>query len=117
MSSCSESEPYALQVLDDSMEPEFPDRCVVVIDPFPECQDGAFVFAEYEGVRWFRQYQKRGEQHFLVPLNPIYPEFEMTGPFTVYGLIVQRNVRRKIKHYPMGLLPEDAENEISARSV
>ena len=31
--SCSENEPYALQVIDDSMEPEFAKGCVIVIDP------------------------------------------------------------------------------------
>ena len=32
-SECGSSEPYALQVTDDSMEDEFPKNCVVIIDP------------------------------------------------------------------------------------
>ena len=30
---CSALEPYALRVLGDSMEPEFADGCVIIIDP------------------------------------------------------------------------------------
>ena len=30
LSSCSSSEPFALQVIGDSMEPEFPDGCIVL---------------------------------------------------------------------------------------
>jgi len=31
--SCSEAEPFALQVHGDSMEPEFTHGCVIVVDP------------------------------------------------------------------------------------
>jgi SOS-response transcriptional repressor LexA len=105
MTGCVSSEPYALQVTDNSMEPEFPARCVIIVDPFPQCEDGAFVVAEYDDVRWFRRFVMREGRRFLVALNPLYPEFELTGPYTIVGLVVQRNVRRKIKHYPMGQLP------------
>jgi len=104
LTGCASSEPYALQVTDDSMEPEFPRRCIVVIDPFPQCEDGAFVVAEYDEVRWFRQYVVREGRRFLVPLNRRYPEIELTAPVKILGLVIQRNVRRKIKHYPLGQL-------------
>ena len=32
-SDCGASEPYALQVTDDSMHPEFTLNCIVIIDP------------------------------------------------------------------------------------
>ena len=32
-SGCASSEPFALRVLGDSMEPEFKDGCVIIIDP------------------------------------------------------------------------------------
>ena len=32
-SECGSSEPYALQVTDNSMEPEFPKDCIVIVDP------------------------------------------------------------------------------------
>ena len=56
LSSCAELEPFALQVLGDSMEPEFPDQCIVIIEPATQVRHGEYVMALVEGVRWFRQY-------------------------------------------------------------
>ena len=101
MSECQGSEPYALQVLGDSMEPEFPDQSVVVLQAMDRVRSGAYVFAEVEGVRWFRQYVKDDDgQEWLIALNGLYPEIDLTGlDWRILGVIVQRNVRRKIKHY------------------
>jgi phage repressor protein C with HTH and peptisase S24 domain len=101
MSECQGSEPYALQVLGDSMEPEFPDQCIVVLQAMNAVRSGAYVFAEVEGVRWFRQYVKDDDgREWLVALNDLYPEIDLTGlDWRVLGVIVQRNVRRQIKHY------------------
>ena len=104
---CGSSEPYALQVTDDSMAPEFPMHCIIIIDPFPQCDDRAFVIVEYDDVRWFRQFILRDRRRFLVALNERYPEIELTAPYTILGLVVQRNVERKIKHYPLGQLAAD----------
>lgn len=106
MSGCESSEPFALQVTDNSMEPEFPDQCIIIIDPFPEATDGAFVMAEYDDVRWFRQFRVINDRKYLMALNDLYPEIELVEDYKILGLVVQRNVRRKIKHYPMGLLTE-----------
>lgn len=98
---CSLLEPYALQVLGDEMEPEFPDQCIVVIAPTDQCSDQSYVFAEVDGVRWFRQYIKddSGAER-LVALNPRYPAIALAGvDWSVLGVIVQRNIRRQIKHY------------------
>jgi SOS-response transcriptional repressor LexA len=111
LSSCSGSEPFALQVIGDSMEPEFPDASIVVIEPSGWCQHGMYVMALVEGVRWFRQYLKdeRGER--LVALNDIYPEIPLDGlEWTVEGIIMQRTLRRaqttsgrrEVKHYKYG---------------
>jgi len=100
-SGCSMHEPYALQVLGDEMEPEFPNKCVVIIEPNEFCTDGMYVFVEVEGVRWFRQYcrDERGRER-LVALNNTYPDIDLTGlEWKVLGVIIQRNVRRKVKHY------------------
>lgn len=98
---CSLHEPYALQVLGDEMEPEFPDRCIVIIEPTDRCPNPSYVFAEVEGVRWFRQYVRddSGRQR-LVALNGLYPEIILDGlEWSVLGVIIQRNIRRQIKHY------------------
>ena len=49
MSNCASSEPFALQVLGDSMAPEFPDGCVVVSEPGGAVHDGCYVIADYKG--------------------------------------------------------------------
>jgi phage repressor protein C with HTH and peptisase S24 domain len=100
-SGCSLQEPFALQVLGDSMEPEFPEKCVVIIEPTERCRNGMYVFAEVEGVRWFRQYVRDADgREWLLALNSLYPEIELTGlDWKVLGVIIQRNVRRRIQHY------------------
>jgi SOS-response transcriptional repressor LexA len=98
---CAMQEPFALQVLGPDMEPEFPDKCIVIIEPTEACRSGMYVFAEVEGVRWFRQY-RRDEQgrEWLMALNETFPDIDVTRlEWKVLGVIIQRNVRRKIKHY------------------
>ena len=104
---CSLSEPYALQVLGNEMEPEFPDQCIVVIRPEDSCTDGMNVFVEVEGVRWFRQYRRDATgRETLVALNDLYPEIDLTGlEWQVLGIIIQRNIRRQIKHYRYEVAP------------
>ena len=98
---CSYNELFALQVLGDSMEPEFPDKCIVVIEPAEVAASGAYVFVEVEGVRWMRQYIKDADGgRRLVALNDLYPEIDLAGTdWKILGVIVQRNIRRQIKHY------------------
>jgi phage repressor protein C with HTH and peptisase S24 domain len=105
---CSMHEPYALQVLGDQMEPEFPDRCVVVVEPTDNRRNNSFVFAEVEGVRWFRKYIRDDDgTERLVAMNRIYPDIELDGlEWHVLGVIIQRNIRRKIKHYDYSQEPE-----------
>jgi len=38
---CADHEPYALRVLGDSMEPEFADGCIVIVDPAGDAKSGA----------------------------------------------------------------------------
>jgi DNA polymerase V len=99
--SCSALEPYALRVLGDSMEPEFPDGCVIIIDPGHTPRDGSYVVVEYAGDVFFRQLAIDGERRFLKPLNPQYGGFELVPPYTVRGGVVQRTGARRSqrKHY------------------
>lgn len=107
---CSMHEPYALQVLGDQMEPEFPDKCIVIIEPTNQYRHGVYVFAEVEGVRWFRQYVRDEEGgEWLIALNRRYPEIDLTGlEWKVLGVIIQRNIRRQIKHYDYANEPAPA---------
>ena len=99
--SCSALEPYALRVLGDSMEPEFADGCVIIIDPGYAPRDGAYVVVEFAGDVFFRQLVFDGERRFLKPLNPKYGGFELTPPYTIRGGVVQRSGRGRAqrKHY------------------
>jgi SOS-response transcriptional repressor LexA len=98
---CSMHEPYALQVLGPDMAPEFPDRCVVIIEPTEQCRSGMYIFAEVEGVRWFRQYRRDADgRERLMALDERFPPIELSGlDWKVLGVIIQRNIRRAVKHY------------------
>jgi DNA polymerase V len=97
-SSCSALEPYALRVLGDSMEPEFADGCVIIIDPGHAPRDGSYVVVEFAGDVFFRQLVCDGERRFLKPLNPKYGGFELIAPYTIRGGVVQQAGRRRSQH-------------------
>ena len=96
--SCSALEPYALRVVGDSMEPEFADGCVVIIDPGYAPRDGSYVIVEFAGDIFFRQLVFDGVRRFLKPLNPKYGGFELTPPYTIRGGVVQQRGRRRSQH-------------------
>ncbi|HXK56894.1 MAG: S24 family peptidase [Gammaproteobacteria bacterium] len=98
---CSYNELHPLQVLDDSMEPEFPRNCIIVIEPSEVCATGAYVIVNLGDERWFRQYVRYADgSQKLKAVNPVYPDIPIeSGQFKIEGVVVQRNVRRKIKHY------------------
>ena len=100
---CAESEPFALQVIDDSMEPEFKQGCIIIIDPSGQPEDGAFVFAEQEDGYIFRRLALRDGGVFLEPLNEAYPSTELQGGLAaVKGVIVQRAGTRRSYHKRYG---------------
>lgn len=100
LSSCSSKEPFALQVLGNSMEPEFPDKCMIIIEPSDWCQSGMYVMAMVEGERWFRQYIKDAAGERLVAVNELYPDIPLEAlEWKPEGIIMQRNIKRKVKHY------------------
>jgi len=105
-STCIEAEPFALRVLDDSMEPEFRKGCIIVIDPTGHARDGSYVLAreavtgnqeraETDGYL-FRQLRGSRESGWqLQPLNTAYP-IGQTELAAIAGVIVQRaGVRRR----------------------
>jgi len=99
--SCSEQEPFALQVLGNSMEPEFPENCIIIIEPFEKKIPDSYVFAEIEGSKWFRQYKKDDDgREYLYACNDTYPDMGLEGAnWKILGIIRQRNVNREVKHY------------------
>ena len=97
--SCSENEPYALQVIDDSMEPEFAKGCVIVIDPTGIVRDGAYVFAvDNKDEYIFRQLRIIEGKYILTALHDDYEAIEINGMKQIIGVITQRAGKRRSYH-------------------
>ncbi len=98
---CAAHEPYALRVLGDSMEPEFADGCIVIVDPAGVVQSGSYVVARVEDQPIFRQYITEDGKHWLKPVNPGYAAQEISDISSIVGVITQRaGVRRSYRrHY------------------
>lgn len=97
--SCSESEPFALRTLDDSMEPEFATGCIIIIDPSNAYRDGSYVFAKDNKDEYiFRQLRIIDGRYFLAPLNDLYETFEISNPKQIEGIITQRAGKRRTYH-------------------
>jgi len=96
---CSSSEPFALQVTDNSMEPEFKRGCIIVIDPAGVIEHGCYVMAEVENGFIFRQLVLENDCYFLQPLHTDYlHEKRRIELAAIKGVIVQQalpNGRRK----------------------
>ena len=98
-SSCSESEPFALQALDDSMEPEFATGCIIIIDPTGLANDGAYVFAKDNADEYiFRQLRIVEGRHYLAPLNDLYETIEIKNISQIQGVITQRAGKKRSYH-------------------
>jgi SOS-response transcriptional repressor LexA len=99
---CTSKEPYALQVLGTSMEPEFTDGTVIIVDPgYPPC-DGAFVVIDFQNETMLRQVVMHEGRKFLRPANEAYPTVELTEPYVVRGVVIQQSRRRpnrQVIHY------------------
>jgi DNA polymerase V len=99
---CSAAEPYALRVLGDSMEPEFNEGHIIIVDPGMPVVHGAYVVIDYAGDTVLRQFVVEGERKQLRALKSGYPSMDLSGPYYVHGVVVQRATpgrRRDLKHY------------------
>ena len=90
-SSCSGTEPFALQVLDDSMEPEFKKDCIVIVDASATVTHQCYVMASVENGYIFRQLLIEDEKYFIAPLNEAYMHEKREVTFeALEGVIVQQ---------------------------
>ncbi len=102
LEACSSAEPFALMVLGDSMEPEFLEGEIILIEPEGLATDGSFVLAQLDGEWIFRQLTRHGEGWHLQALNPAYPGTGISGLEVVKGVIIQKSKpgnRRATKRY------------------
>ena len=87
---CEDKEPYVLMVLGDSMEPEFREGDVVVIEPGSHYRDGSYVIAYHNNEYIFRQLRVIKDRMYLMPLNPRYVSEQIDGPEAIKGVITQK---------------------------
>ncbi|MDH5407046.1 MAG: S24 family peptidase [Gammaproteobacteria bacterium] len=103
-SGCGASEPVALQVIDDSMEPEFKKGNIIIIDRSGSIAHECFVIAIVENGYIFRQLIIENERYFIQPLNEDYmhERREITQD-AIHARVVQqaspRGRRKDRKHY------------------
>jgi len=96
ISACSSNSPYALQVLGDSMEPEFREGAIIIVDPSVPLHHNAYVVIDYKGETTFRQFVVRDDKHYLVALNDAYEDELITEEYTIRGIISQQARSRKL---------------------
>lgn len=78
---------FALRVSGDSMEPEFTEGMILVIEPELEVNPGDFVIAKNSnGETTFKQLIRDGGDWYLKPLNPRYP-LKPLGDSQVIGVL------------------------------
>ena len=99
---CAASEPYALRIVGDSMEPEFPDGCIIIIDPASTAKHNSYIIAELPELGYIcRQLVIENERHLLKAVNSGYKPIEIEGTQVIRGVIVQKagTRRQQRKHY------------------
>lgn len=102
LDNCSGGESFALMVLGDSMEPEFVEGDIIVIEPDGLAADGSYVMA-WLGDEWiFRQLSGGAGGWKLRPLNPKYPAAGIPDLSVIKGVIIQKSKpgrRKAAKRY------------------
>jgi len=102
-SPCEGKEPYVLMVLGDSMEPEFMEGDVVVIEPHNRVTDGSYVIAWHRDEYILRRLRMIADRLYLEPLNAHYTSDAIESLDQIKGVITQRKRpgggRRNMKRY------------------
>lgn len=102
LDACSAAESFALMVLGDSMEPEFVEGDIIVIEPEGLATDGSYVMAWLNEEWIFRQLLKAEGGWKLQPLNPSYPAASIPDLSVIKGVIIQKSKpgrRKAAKRY------------------
>jgi SOS-response transcriptional repressor LexA len=88
---------YALEVPDDSMEPEFYEGEIIVVDTQLAIANNQYLIARLDGETQttFKQLVEIEDRQYLRPLNPRYPIISVDGKLQLFGVVVC-----KYKDYP-----------------
>lgn len=89
-SACASGEPYALMVLGDSMQPEFMEGEIIVVEPEGLAKDGSYVVAFVNDEYIFRQVVRHPEGWMLKPVNPLYPNIPVDDLSVVKGVVIMK---------------------------
>jgi len=95
MDGCAQNEPFALQVTDQSMEPEFPEGCIIISEPNGALEDGCYVVADTTDGTIFRQLIINGSTWRLCALQQDIADITISGPADIRGRVVQRAGRTR----------------------
>lgn len=87
---------FAVRVVGDSMEPEFHEGMVLIVEPELDPLPGDFVIAKNgSDETTFKQLMKDGSDWYLKPLNERYPLKKMTTDVRIVGVV--RAVERRYR--------------------
>lgn len=92
-------EPFALQVLGDSMLPEFADGAIIIVDPEGVISDGSYVMARHGDSYIFRQLVYGEGRYYLKALQDGHEVIELPDLSAIEGVITQQGMRRKHRKY------------------
>lgn len=88
---------FALRVRDDSMEPEFVEGDIIIVEHSGVQRHNDFVIAKKNtDIPIFRQLKKYGKTKVLHPLNPKYPDIKLTDKkhrYKIIGKVVEKKKR------------------------
>lgn len=87
---------YALRVSGDSMEPEFPEGCIIIVEPEMEPRHGDYVIVRNgSNEATFKQLIQDGADCYLKPINPRYPVKQMPKGAVFCGVV--RGMERRFR--------------------
>lgn len=80
---------YALRVKGDSMEPKFPEGCILIVEPDEEPTPGKYVIVRQNGdtEATFKQLVQDGGTLYLKPINDRYPILELRRDAVFCGVV------------------------------
>ncbi|MBF0128257.1 MAG: S24 family peptidase, partial [Magnetococcales bacterium] len=83
---------YALEVPDDSMEPEFMEGEIIIVDPTMPAGHNRFIIARAasDSRATLKQLIAHGARQYMKPLNPRYPLIEVQGELIVSGVVTAK---------------------------
>jgi SOS-response transcriptional repressor LexA len=86
---------FALRIKNDSMEPEFLENDIVVVDPDKQAENGSYVIVKNGQEATFKKLILDGSRVYLKPLNRDYKPIDMTDKeFKIVGVVIY-----KVKKY------------------